>query len=457
MRPTSSLPSICARIHDGRRASIVSAIVPGALAGRRRVDCGVGSRRAGPTAAGGAAADSGSGPSRVSAHHSVPTTASAPVAAKRPTNVRADRDRRTRLGARRRRGATAVSTRGVLECVGLLASASASGAGVAASLVGARREAVEEVAAGRGVERERRDGDGSTSGDSTGPRSAAGAARTDSAHRAAACAARTAAVCRRTSGSKPARGAGRSAARLRVVAVVGTEDARERGNRKVARLEVERRERAVEVQLVYGAFGALRRRHCAARLERPRRPALVASAEGASGQPVERSARPRRRLAAAASAGRRFGAERLDFRACLVEHAAHALARLEHHVAREVERVARRARRRARARDRRAGRQTAAAASPGASVASTAAWSCAVSTSSSRRASTMMRRTSRRAAVTISSASRSAACRTSSRMRTSSSAWASQAAALLTVLIEQAGHAGEVGPGRFRRVLIGHD
>jgi hypothetical protein len=70
----------------------VSAIVPGAgvAAG---VPAAVAPFLAGSVAVTGAvvAADSGSDPSRVNAHQIVPATASAPVAANRPTNVRADR------------------------------------------------------------------------------------------------------------------------------------------------------------------------------------------------------------------------------------------------------------------------------------------------------------------------------------------------------------------------------
>src|SRR5689334_18457018 len=103
MRPFSLLPSISAQIHDCRRASIVSAMVPGALggvAGAAAADAAAGvvlppvegaAAAAGfPAAGAGVAAESGA-ESRPSAHHNVPTTASAPVAAKRPTNVRADR------------------------------------------------------------------------------------------------------------------------------------------------------------------------------------------------------------------------------------------------------------------------------------------------------------------------------------------------------------------------------
>jgi hypothetical protein len=106
MRPASSLPSICARIHDGRRASIVSASVPGARRARSGVR-GVAGAAAGRLLGdhGACAAESGA-ESRLSAHQSVPIDGQR-AGGREQAHERARGARRRRVSSSSRRAVTA--------------------------------------------------------------------------------------------------------------------------------------------------------------------------------------------------------------------------------------------------------------------------------------------------------------------------------------------------------------
>ena len=216
-------------------------------------------------------------------------------------------------------------------------------------------------------------------------------------------------------------------------------------------------ERAIEAQLVYGSFVARLVAGARRRLEGCRRPERRSSAGGASCHSAGRD-RWRDRIAgwSPRQHGRRFGAERLDFRAGLVEHAAHALARLEHHVARDVE--------------------LSLDALLGAGAIGLGEQGGERRQRQPRRVGGLdggveLRREHQQFAAGLDDdAPHVAAGRGHDLQRLALGRLPNLLAhahelvglgqpggALLTVMIEQAGHPGEVGPGRFRGVLIGHD
>ena len=403
---------------------------------------------------GAAAADNGSGPSRVSAHQIVPTTASAPVAANSPTNVRAERP------VLRASGSSPKRRDGGVKC------GSSSGVGVGSGSAGATRARLFSLGSSA-----KKDTGGAVSNASRVPGYGRDLRREDrrsDVGRRGMRVERVGAVAQqRAEFREPRRvermrlearaGGIRARAGLRagVAAIVGAKDARERWNRQVARLEVERRQGRVETQFVCrGVRARLVVEWVVRRGEAVVRGRRVGRAVGwFVGLPLGTD---RRAVVGLGGAEHAFGGQRLDFSARLVEHGPHALPRFEHDIAGDVERVARHA-----------------------FDAGAMAWIGEQSGPrglDSRRVGgldggvELGREDQQFPARLDDDAADVTACGGDDVDRLAlgglphlvahpheSVGLFEPGAALLTVLIEQAGHPGEVGLRSLRRVLIGHD